>query len=579
MPDDDTEMEDTIVLRAPQPRTDTELQRSPAIQVSEETRPQRPQRIRKPVDLFKPKAWRVRAMVARTNEEPRTLAEALALDDAADWRKAWDCEVKSLKDNKTWVLEDLPEGRTAIGCRWVFKIKEDGRYKARLVAKGYTQVPEVDYNKTFAPVAKFTTLRTLLALSAENDWELEGMDVKTAFLHSELAESIYMQIPEGLKPEGEHSPRLVCRLIKTIYGLKQAPRAWYGKINQFFSENGFCRSEEDHSLFVHESRRLIILLYVDDLILAGATPEAVGWGKNALSKTFHMTELGNLKTFIGVEVGRDRAQRTLHISQPTYINRILRDHGMQTSAAVSTPIEPGMRLEKSPEGYMATPEERQRYQSAVGSLMYAMLGTRPDIAYAVGLVSKFCTNPDSHHWVAVKMIFWYLAGTREKGLTYGSRPSCEGYCDSDWGSSEDRRSTSGYVFTLNGGAISWASHRQPVVALSSTEAEYMALTQAVKEVLWLRTLFVEIGPPKHATEISKIYSDNQGAIALANNPGFHARSKHIDIQYHFICTHVDQENGTVNLLYCPTEDMTAYVLTKGLPRDHHQKHAAAMGLA
>ena len=177
--------------------------------------------------------------------------------------------------------------------------------------------------------------------------------------------------------------------------------------------------------------------------------------------------------------------------------------------------------------------------------MYAMLGSRPDIAYAIGTVSKFCTNPNSQHWAAVKRIFRYLAGTREIGLTYGTKPSCEGYCDSDWGSSEDRQCTTGYVFILNGGAISWASHRQPVVALSSTEAEYMAMTQAVKEVLWFRILFLEVGAPNHAAEISKIYSDKQGVIALANNPGFHPRSKHIDIQYHFIRSHVDQETGTI----------------------------------
>ena len=576
---DDADMEDTITLRAPHPPTQRSEYHSATPIVSEETRSQRPQRVRKPVDLFKPSVWRVRAMIAHTNEEPRTLEEALASDDAADWKMAWDSEVKSLNDNGTWVLENLPEGRKAIGCRWVFKIKEDGRYKARLVAKGYAQAPGIDYNETFAPVAKFTTLRTLLALSAENDWELEGMDVKTAFLHSELAELIYMEIPEGLKPEGEYSPRLVCRLVKTIYGLKQAPRAWYGNITTFLSEKGFYRSEEDHSLFVHEEHSLIILLYVDDLVLAAATQGAIEWAKKELKRAFKMTELGRLKTFIGLEVTRDRKRRVLHVSQPTYVDRILWNHGMQTCAPVSTPIEPGTRLEKSPEGYTATSEDMRRYQSAVGSLMYAMLGSRPDIAYAVGTVSRFCTNPDGQHWAAVKRIFRYLAGTREIGLTYGGRPSCEGYCDSDWGSSEDRRSTTGYVFILNGGAISWASRRQPVVALSSTKAEYMAMTQAVKEVLWLRTLFLEVGAPNHAAEISKIYSDNQGAIALANNPGFHARSKHIDIQYHFIRSHVDQETGTIDLRYCPTEDMTADVLTKGLPRDRHQKHAAAMGLA
>ena len=569
--DSDTEMEDTIVLHAPvSTRQNTthntaggESLSHPA-DPSEDVASRRPQRIRKPVDTFKPASWNVRAMLARTNEEPKTLATALASIDAEQWRKAWDSEVKSLQDNGTWVIESLPEGRTAIGCRWLFKIKEDGRYKARLVAKGYAQEAGVDYQETFAPVAKFTTLRMLLALSAENDWEIEGMDVKTAFLHSELAESIYMDIPEGLKPERENLPGQVCRLIKTIYGLKQAPRAWYGKINEFFSEHGFYRSEEDHSLFVHENRRLIILLYVDDLILAASTQQAINWGKNELKKAFEMTELGELKTFIGLEVQRNRNLRTLKISQKSYIDRILTDHGMENCATVATPIEPGTRLEKSTEEYTANSADVQQYQSAVGSLMYAMLGSRPDIAYAVGTVSKFCNKPNNEHWTAVKRILRYLAGTRDLGILYGSSRSCQGFCDADWGSSEDRRSTSGYVYILNGGAISWASRKQSVVALSSTEAEYMALTQAVKEVLWLRSLLTEIGALAHTAEISNVYCDNQGAITLARNPGFHARSKHIDIQYHFIRSYIDQEAGTIDLQYCPTDLMTADVLTKGL---------------
>ena len=305
------------------------------------------------------------------------------------------------------------------------------------------------------------------------------MDGKTTFLHIELAESIYMEIPEGLRPKGEYSPRLVCRLVKTIYSLKQAPRAWYGKITTFFSEQGFYRREEDHSLFVHEHCSLIILLYVDDLVLAAATEEGIEWGKHEKKRGFEVTELGKLKTFIGVEITRDQLRQTLHISQPSYIDRILWDHGMQTFALVSTPIEPGAKLEKSCESYSATSEDMRRYQPTVGSLMYAMLGIRPDIAYVVGTVIKFCTNPNSKHWATVTRIFRYVAGTQEIGLTYGTRPSCEGYCDSDWGSSEDRRSTTGDVFILNGGAISWASCRQPVVALSSTEAKYMAMTQAV----------------------------------------------------------------------------------------------------
>ena len=406
------------------------------------------------------------------------------------------------------------------------------------------------------------------------------MDVKKAFLHSELAEEIYMEIPEGMRTEVgyENSPELVCRLIKTIYGLKQSPRAWYGKINEFFAKNGFIRSEEDHSLYVHQQRSLIILLYVDDLVLAADTLEHISWAKNALSATFDMTELGELKGFIGVEVLRDRARCSLKISQEAYLGRVLADHGMDHCATVSTPVDSGIRLMKPPEGFVATPWERQRYQSAVGSLMYAMLGSRPDIAYTVGLVSSFSTNPGNEHWTAVKRIFRYLAGTKALGIVYGTSRICGGLTDSDWGGSNDRRSTSGYVFLLNGGAISWASRKQSVVALSSMEAEYMGITQAVKEVLWLRTLFRELWALQHGKEISTIYSDNQGAIALAQNPGFHAQSKHIDIQFHFVREHVNTETGSINLLYHPTNDMTADVLTKGLARGRHQKHRAAMGL-
>ena len=587
------DIRDSITLRAPattpnlrsqvpgQPRPSTNAETEEAVSsqnrpAGEETR--RPQRIRRPVDLFKPAPWK--ALMARTNEEPRTLADALASPESTDWKRAWELEVKSLQDNGTWVLEELPEDRTAIGCRWVFKIKEDGRFKARLVAKGYSQRLGIDYQETYTPVAKFTTLRILLALVNENDWELDGMDVKTAFLHSELAETIYMEVLEGIRANEDDSPRLVCRLIKTIYGLKQSPRAWYGKIHQFFIANGFIRSEEDHSLYIHETRALIILLYVDDMVLAASSRESINWVKAALEKHFDMTDLGELKMFIGVEITRNRAQRTLKAGQGPYIERILMDHGMEWCATVATPSDPAVHLVKEKKDFVDTPEneaDRQRYQSAVGSLMYAMLGTRPDIAYAVGIVSQHCTNPNGHHWTAVKRIFRYLAGTRGLGILYGGGAKSEGFCDSDWGGSADRRSTSGYIFVLNGGAISWASRKQPTVALSSTEAEYIALTQAVKEVLWLRTLFSEIGAPQHAREIAQISSDNQGAIALAKNPGFHARSKHIDIQYHFIRQHTDPDTGTITLEYCPTDEMTADILTKGLARARHEKHTAGMG--
>ena len=344
-------------------------------------------------------------MVARTEEEPTTLGDAISSEKSVEWLATWESELHSLEDNGTWVIENLPEGSRTIGCRWIFKRKEDGRYKARLIAKGYAQKAGIDFHETFAPVARFTTLRTLLALAAENDWEIEGMDVKTAFLHGELAEVIYMEIPEGLKQEtwkgtGD-SPKQACRLIITIYGLKQAPRAWYGKINKFFSESGFTRSNEDHSLYVHGTRRVIILLHVDDLVLAASTLEDISWIKKMLRAEFEMTDLGELTSFIRVQITQDRHRRTLIVSQSSYISRVLEDHGMGWCAAVATPVETGTRLQKPEAGFITDPANPLQYQSAVGSLMYAMLGTPPDIAYAVGLVSQFSTNPNSDHWGAV----------------------------------------------------------------------------------------------------------------------------------------------------------------------------------
>jgi len=248
---------------------------------------------------------------------------------------------------------------------------------------------------------------------------------------------------------------------------------------------------------------------------------------------------------------------------------------MSNSASISTPADPHIRLLKSPPEHQADQMNQQRYQSAVGSLMFAMIGTRPDIAFAVSAVSQHNTNPGETHWTAVRRIFRYLSGTRNLGLNYGSGP-CGGYTDADWGAGEDRRSIGGYVFMINGGAVSWTSKKQHSVALSSTEAEYMALTQGVKEGLWLRELQGDLGAFRHQEEIKKIQCDNQGAIALTRNPEYHARTKHIDIQFHFVRQHV--ESDAIQLVYCPTHQMTADIFTKPLPRPQFTKHVIGLGM-
>jgi len=271
-------------------------------------------------------------------------------------------------------------------------------------------------------VAKFNSLRSLLALVSENNWELEGMDVKTAFLHSELEEIVFMHIPEGLHGEvvsTSSEPPLVCQLKKSIYGLKQSPRAWYGKINKFFIDHGFQRSEQDHTVYIHTIFSVIILLYVDDLVITSPTSNEISWIQELLKAEFEMTDLGPLTSFLGLEIRRNRSLRTLHLSQQRYIDTILTRHGMSTASTINTPADAHVRLVKSSPEQQADPINQQRYQSAVGSLMYAMIGTRLDIAFAVPSVSQFSSNPGPPHLTAMRRIFRYLAVTRTLGLTYG----------------------------------------------------------------------------------------------------------------------------------------------------------------
>jgi len=430
----------------------------------------------------------------------------------------------------------------------------------------------------FAPVAKFTTLRALLALVAESNWELHSMDVKTAFLNRELEEDIFMEFPDGVQETME--PGYAYRLVKAIYGLPQSPCAWYQKLHFFFGDHDFYPSRQEYSLYIKYDKRILVLVYVDDLVLAAAEKEDIAWIKNCLTRTFEMTDLGELSTFLGLEICRDRSARLLTLSQHQYIDRILQRHGMEDARPSLTPLDSNTRLpansETDPTSSTNKEVSLELYQSAVRSLMYAMLGTRPDLAYAVGLVCQFNHSPRWEHWVAVKRIFRYLVGTKGYKLEYGTSNATGGYSDADWGSRHDHKSVGGYLFLLNGGAISWASKKQSSIALSTTEAEYMGMTQAAKEIVWLRVLLDEIGAFKHIHQMSILNGDNQGAIALARNPEYHARTKHIDIQYHFIRDLVTSEK--IQLQFCPSTDMIADIMTKALPRVTHDKHTKAMGL-
>jgi hypothetical protein len=340
--------------------------------------------------------------------------------------------------------------------------------------------------------------------------------------------------------------------------------------------------EGDYGLYViwNDDVKCIIALYVDDLLLACSSLAFMDKLKAALHSEYEMKDLGEAKFVLGIEIERDRANRVIYLNQQQYIENVLERFNMSDCKPVATPMEANVKLTKSQSS--STDKERQEmaavpYQSAVGSLMYAMTCTRPDIAYAVSTASRFCSNYGSAHWVAVKRIMRYLKGTAHYRLQLGGGAGVvlSGYCDADWaGDLDERKSTTGYAFYIGDGLISWNSKRQATVALSTAEAEYMAATQAVKEVLWLKQLLNEIGFTQSQPVL--IHSDNQGCIALTKNPAYHSRTKHIDIRHHFIRDAV--EVGAVELQYCATDDMVADVLTKALARDKHEKHTGGLGL-
>ena len=419
--------------------------------------------------------------------------------------------------------------------------------------------------------------KAIFALAAALDWELEQMDVKTAFLYGNVGEDIFVEQPTGFSIPGKE--KLVCRLNKALYGLKQSPRIWFLTLSNFLQTLNFEALASDESVLINHKSKILVASYVDDLLIAGPSKDKIKELKGALSAHFQMSDLGPVAFYLGMTVKRDRANRILRLGQTAYTEKVLRDFGMWESHPVGTPMD-ATKLHAADEDYIATDEFRKQYQSAIGSLMYAMLGTRPDIAFAVSVVSRYGSNPTDAHWSAVKRIFRYLKATVNLELTFrGSIFPLEGYSDADWAGDQDtRRSTSGYIFNIGSGAISWSSKRQPTVALSTCEAEYMGQTQATKEAIWLRRLLAELdlSGENHTTDAVLLFCDNEGAIALAKNPQFHARTKHIEIQHHYVRERAAA--GDVDLQHVRTENQVADGLTKALPKDKFIPFRNALGL-
>ncbi|KAH9657534.1 hypothetical protein KPL70_023118 [Citrus sinensis] len=476
-------------------------------------------------------------------DEPKSYAEAIQSSNKSEWQEAMNEEIASLKKNHNWILVEKAGNRRTVGCKWVFRVKEGlttsepSRYKARLVAKGYTQREGVDFKEVFSHVVRHASIRVLLAMTAVHDLELDQLDVKTAFLHGRLQEEILMTQPEGYVDS--EKPNHVCLLKRSLYGLKQSPRQWYLRFDEFMLSHGYLRCSFDCCVYyklISSNLYIYLLLYVDDMLVAYKSREEIAVLKSLLSSEFEMKDLGSAKKILGMEIKRDRSKGIMFLSQEKYLKRVLETFGMTSCKPVMTPIATHFKLSS-----LQCPKTKKEklemakipYANAVGCMMYAMVLTRPDISYALSVVSRYMVSPGKEHWRAVKWVLRYLRDL------------------------DRRRSLTGYLYILDGCLINWKASLQHVVALSTTEAEYTAVAEAVKEALWMKGLIAELGMSQKTVGV---FCDSSSAIYLSKNPAHHEKTKHFDIKLHFIRNVVSM--GVVRMVKIHTDRNPADMLTK-----------------
>lgn len=516
------------------------------------------------------------------DSDPLSYQQAMNSPSSQHWIGAIERELDSVEKTGTWLEVHVPEGVNLVGSKWVFrrKINSAGivvKYKARVVAQGFTQVEGEDYDDTYSPVARLTSLRMLLAIVAADGLLLFQMDADTAFLNGTLSETIYMRFPPGYKPKNANATGL--RLIRSLYGLKQSPRVWWQLISNYLVSIGFHRLNSDWGLYVRHTDQCYLLLYVDDVLIAAPSMKIIDEIKRFLTDKWKWSDIGEAAYILGLKIERDLHNRVIRLKQAAYIEGVLDRFGMKSCNPVSTPVE-NFKLVKldtfdpdsvSPSERGAHAARRSLYQAIVGSIMWCAISTRPDLAFVAGYLSRFNSNPGEDHLKAAKRVLQYLKGSLELGLTFGMKHAGNqliGFSDADYaGDLDTRRSTTGYVFKFRGSVISWGSVRQATVAVSTCEAEYMALTEAYKEGTWLFRLLQELH--QKVDKAFVIWCDNRGAISLTANPGHHKRTKHIDIRYHLIREAI--EAGKVEVLPIGTRDQAADILTKALKAPLHHR--------
>ncbi|KAI5354743.1 hypothetical protein L3X38_007638 [Prunus dulcis] len=522
-----------------------------------------------------------------TEEDPATFKQAMESDKSSQWSAAMESELESMSKNWVWKLVILPLGCKPIGCKWVYKTKRNAqgqidRYKARLVAKGYTQEEGVDYNETFSPVSTKDSFRVIMALVAHFDLHLHQMDVKTAFLNGELIEEIYMKQPDGFASKGEEN--LVCKLQKSIYGLKQASRQWYLKFDEVVKSQGFIDNPLDECIYMKFNGRnfIFMLLYVDDILLASSNLSMLQDTKRMLSDHFDMSDLGEANYVLGIEISRDRERKMIGLCQKAYIEKVLRRFKMRNCTGCDVPFSKGDKLssEQSPKNEQERLEMKDKpYASLVGSLMYAQVCTRPNLAFCISVLGRFQSNPGQAHWIAGKKVLRYLQRTKEYKLVYRKVENLqlEGYADADFAGCQDtKKCTSGVVFLFAGAAVAWKSMKQQYVSTSTMQAEFLAVYEATSMAVWLKNFMSMLKIVDSIQRPIQLWNDNTAAVYFAQGNKRSSGMRHLHLK--FLSAKEKIRDGETALSHIGTDFMIADPLNKGLPNHVFHRHVASMGL-
>jgi hypothetical protein len=538
--------------------------------------------------------------ITYTDPEPKSYKQALQSPQKNQWIKAMDDEIADLIALGALELVKRPKNKPVLTGKWVYKQKLNpdhsiDRYKARYIARGFLQTLGIDFNETFANTARLDIVRTLLAIAIARGLYIKQWDFKLAFPNSPIDTEVYIETPEGYRPNGD----MVYKVLKALYSLKQSARQWQLYLASLLAKYAIYPIKLDPSVYTGQG--ITIISHVDDILVFSDDLSKINKLYKSLSDNIDISDLGDASFYLGIEIVRNN-DSYIFIHQESFITKLLAKFNKETIRERDNPTISGVKLVKNPN--QATPKDIKAYQEQIGSLIYIITCTRPDLAYIIGLLARFMSNPSLEHFKALDHVWGYISKYRSLGILYKGNPnpnpnpdlipkstkstkstksiaiplSIEGESDSDWGGDFDtRRSTTGWIYTLNNSFIAWNSKLQRTVALSSCEAEYMALREAIKQGLYLKNI-AKLVPliDQSVKPIGTLYTDSQSAMELAKNPVHHARSKHIDIQYHFIRENVN--NGTISLVYRNTSVLRADGFTKALPTPKFRQIVQNLGL-